>query len=385
MTTEELKAISDAAWQAAEDGGWTPELSTAWNNAYNAYTASAAAEDPDAEFIAGGGAAPAPVSASAPTPSPAAAVHDYTGMPDPPTLAEAAAAEDAAWKAGQAGGWTPALTAAYDRARAAEIAATEAAGTAVAAERLPMLAGGEPSTIPGSDLTSPPDPKGVLPDHLGVFDPRRYIFGTNPASTTDVGTATADSGGSTWVDYGDSGGSSWASGDSVAPANPYGPDDAMREGGLHAGRMGEALRGWMGAPQPYMPGQDQTSGGYRTPAYSQGGASVDSFGNPTPAYAPSGEGRYPPWPGAYQTRQAMTGAGGGMSHTMPDGSIMAGPPMGGGRAPLPTTALGRDVRDRIAAAYAQGRVAPPQAGPLPGRGMTRTEVHRGGRNNRRGR
>ena len=69
------------------------------------------------------------------------------------------------------------------------------------------------------------------------------------------GAAASDSGGSTWVDYGD--------GVTSETKDPYGPDDAMREGGLHAGRMGEALRGWMGAPQPYMPGQDQASGGYR--------------------------------------------------------------------------------------------------------------------------
>lgn len=254
---------------------------------------------------------------------------------------------------------------------------------------------GDSDTLPRLATVGPAPPRTDTPPATGSsyldFLARKHqgllgLFGEGSRTQPDEPdmAATDDTGGSTWVDYDDSGGGYDAGGTSAA--NPYGPDDAMREGGLHAARMGAALRGWMGAPQPMMPGGGP-DGGYRTPAYAEGGASVDSFGNPTPAYAPSGEGRYPPWPGAYQTRQAMAGAGGGMSHTMPDGSTMSGPPMGGGQAPLPTTALGRDVRDRIAAAYAQGRVAPPQAGPLPAgvRMSGRTEVHRGGRNNRRGR
>ena len=413
MTPEEKQAVADSAWiavdaaaQAADAEGWkNSELNAAWSRAYDAAVVAEQAANPDAEFITGasGGTGLDPAS----TPTPTSADPGYvrpTGRPvgdqpisneDTPatTLAAASAAEDAAYEAGVAGGWTKALSDDYNRARDAEIAAIEAAATAIASERLPMLDGGEPSTIPGSINTGTPPATGssyldfLARKHQGLLG----LFGggsrTQPAEPDTA--ATDDTGGSTWVDYGDSGGSSWASGDGAAPANPYGPDDAMREGGLHAGRMGEALRGWMGAPQPYMPGQDQASGGYRTPAYAEGGASVDSFGSPTPAYAPSGEGRYPPWPGAYQTRQAMTGAGGGTTHTMPDGSTMAGPPMGGGYgggAPA-TGTIPPDVRARIAAAYAQGRRSPPRAGPLPAgvRVSGRTEVHRGGRNNRRGR
>lgn len=72
----------------------------------------------------------------------------------------------------------------------------------------------------------------------------------------------------------------------------YTPADAMRGAGLNARGMGYALRDYIGAPQPYMPGQDS----YDSPTY------LPDL--PPAPYHPS----TPPWPGASAT--GLYGGGG---------------------------------------------------------------------------
>lgn len=190
--------------------------------------------------------------------------------------------------------------------------------------------GGGESTAPGPNPQIRGDPVQRAQGEMSVGDPNLHNTGSaypqEPAAS-----ASDDGGGSSswsssrrgWTNYGSGGGYSrgGSSGGGFVP-NPYGPDDAMREAGMHAGAMGTALRNWMGAPQPMMPGyHGEEEEGTRTPAFVPGGAGVNPYGQPTPATPPSSEGRYPPWPGAYQTRQAMTGGG--------DKSRGINPPRGG--------------------------------------------------------